>query len=176
MSADLKPDFFLLAHSHGVSLLDGMTNWREGHRKDTDGDPRYGEAFQGWFGGVMRRDPFMTDIVSGAPSLMVSTSVSKGILQSAVDAVDYFPSYEIITGPYGQGQYWAEGCRDVTDRGIEVVMEVFLRSRLQALGQAPTDQSAPAVATNKELARRLRDALGAECDEIPLDPSLRPGN
>ena len=29
MTSNVPPDFFLLAHSHGVALLDGISKWRE---------------------------------------------------------------------------------------------------------------------------------------------------
>ncbi len=41
-------DFFLLAHSHGVALLDGISDWREsGIVGVSDRDARFGDAFQG---------------------------------------------------------------------------------------------------------------------------------
>jgi len=67
--ADMAPDFFLLAHSHGVSLLDGMTDWRSALGKDVDPDPRYGQAFQGWFQGAIPRFPFPVSVIGGVPSL-----------------------------------------------------------------------------------------------------------
>jgi hypothetical protein len=114
-------------------------------------------------------------------NVMVSTSASKSILRAAVEEVvrrapvaDYFPSYEIITGPYARGRYWAPGCREVTDRGVEVVMESFIRSRMPTLAQRTGEQSTPDLATQEELDRKLRRAFDAECDEVLLDPSLRP--
>lgn len=116
-------------------------------------------------------------------NVMVSTSASKGILRAAVDevvrkfpVVDYFPSYEIITGPYGRGRYWAEDCREVTNRGVDVVMEVFVQSRLAALPKSSIARPAPASASNAEASNQLETALDAECDELFLDPSQRAGS
>lgn len=67
--ADTAPNFFLIAHSHGVSLLDGITDWRSVLRKDVDPDPRYGQAFQGWFQGAIPRIPFKASLTGHAPSL-----------------------------------------------------------------------------------------------------------
>jgi len=113
-------------------------------------------------------------------NVMVSTSASKSILRAAVDevvrehpAADYFPSFEIITGPYGRGRYWADGCREVTSRGVEVVMEVFVQSRLPALGKSPMERPVTAPAGNSALDSQLQAALGTECDELFLDPSMR---
>lgn len=113
-------------------------------------------------------------------NVMVSTSASKSILRAAVDevvrecpAVDYFPSFEIVTGPYGRGRYWAEGCREVTNRGVEVVMEVFMQSRLRALGETPGQQPVRVPGSDAPLDDRLQAALESECDEQFLDPSMR---
>lgn len=113
-------------------------------------------------------------------SVMVSTCASKSLLRAAVDETvrehakaDYFPSYEIITGPYGRGRYWAEGCRDVTEEGVRVVMEVFARSRLTAAGQSAEPVRSPNRAKSENPESELRAALDAECDELFLDPSTR---
>jgi hypothetical protein len=113
-------------------------------------------------------------------SVMVSTSASKSILRAAVDDVvrehagaDYFPSYEIITGPVGRGRYWSEGCRDVTDEGVHVVMEVFGRSRLPAAHQPAMSAPSRAPTESMDPESALRAALDAECDEMFLDPSTR---
>jgi hypothetical protein len=78
--AETAPDFYLLAHSHGVSLLDGMTDWREAHGRGATHDPRYGDAFQGWFEGAVPRYPFDAAVVKGAPSLkkLVALVISAG--------------------------------------------------------------------------------------------------
>jgi hypothetical protein len=111
---------------------------------------------------------------------MVSTSASKSILRAAVDevvrkhaAVDYFPSYEILTGAYSRGRYWAEDCREVTKEGVDVVMEVFVQSRLQALGKSAIERPVIPSAGDSEPNDQLRAALDAECDELFLDPSNR---
>jgi hypothetical protein len=58
------PDFYLIAHSHGVSLLDGITDWRKQKLVVDDHDPRYGEAFQGWFNGSsVMNDPFTAEVI-----------------------------------------------------------------------------------------------------------------
>jgi len=112
-------------------------------------------------------------------NVMVSTTASKSILRSAVDAVvrshsscDYFPSFEIITSPYSRGKYWAEGLRDVNQSGINTVMDVFFRSRLPDFQAAAGDAAAltPAHQAHQE---ELEAALTEECDEMFLDPELR---
>lgn len=62
-------DFHLIAHSHGVSLLDGITNWREKVRSPGANDPRYGAAFQGWFDGSITGEPFETLVTNSSVPL-----------------------------------------------------------------------------------------------------------
>lgn len=61
---DATPDFHLIAHSHGVSLLDGVSNWREKLHSPGEHDPRYGAAFQGWFNGTINGEPFTTTVTN----------------------------------------------------------------------------------------------------------------
>jgi len=58
-----KPNFYLVAHSHGVSLLDAIANWREKFRVSGTPDANFGSAFQGWFNGSIIRDTFRTEVV-----------------------------------------------------------------------------------------------------------------
>jgi hypothetical protein len=67
--AGTAPDFCLLAHSHGVALLDGITDWRGAFSNNFPRDPRYGQAFQGWFQGAIPRMPFYASVVRATPSL-----------------------------------------------------------------------------------------------------------
>jgi GSCFA family len=67
-------------------------------------------------------------------SVLVSTTYSKSVLRVAAEElardrpyVAYFPSYEIITGSYTRGAYFAQNLRDVTDAGVAHVMRLFLK-------------------------------------------------
>ena len=64
----------------------------------------------------------------------VATTYSKSVLRVAAEEmfrkyhwVDYFPSYEIITGNIVQGSYYSEDLRDVDPVGVAHVMRVFLK-------------------------------------------------
>ncbi len=64
--------------------------------------------------------------------VLVSTASSKAKLRAAADeivqadpSVWYFPSYEIVTGSFNRGQYFAEDLRSVTPTAVEHVMRVF---------------------------------------------------
>ena len=110
-----------------------------------------------------------------------SSIASKSILRAAADAccremevVDYFPSFEIISGPQSGGRFYQTNHRDVTGEGVSLVMDAFFRSRL---GLAKSRSAMPAAhaqgQAQAEAAARIAAALQAECDEIFLDPGLR---
>lgn len=113
-----------------------------------------------------------------ARHVLVSTVYSKSVLRVAADIlcrqhrqIDYFPSYEIITGPHARGRYFAEDCRSVTAAGVEQVLRVFFRhyAGMQDLG-APrvADREAP---TSDHLAQ-MEAAAAATCDEEMLDSPI----
>ena len=83
------PDFYLIADSLGVSLLDGITNWREQFRTSGEHDKSFGVSFQGWANGSMINAPFLTDVIDQNSSLKKihawvrapkSTGTTQGIL------------------------------------------------------------------------------------------------
>jgi hypothetical protein len=65
--------------------------------------------------------------------VLVSTTLSKSLLRTAADQfvrntamVDYFPSYEIITGHYNYGKYYEQDLRSINTEGVQHVMRLFL--------------------------------------------------
>jgi hypothetical protein len=65
---------------------------------------------------------------------LVATTYSKSVLRVAADEmwrkyehVDYFPSYEIITGGFNRGAYFGDDLREVTPSGVGHVMGIFMR-------------------------------------------------
>jgi len=66
--------------------------------------------------------------------VLVSTTYSKSVLRVACEQivrqcenVAYFPSYEIITGNYNRGHYYAQDLRTVVDAGVNHVMRLFMK-------------------------------------------------
>lgn len=64
--------------------------------------------------------------------VLSATTYSKSVLRSAAgeisqldDRIIYFPSYEIITGSYARGRYFADNLRDIEPAGVDHVMRVF---------------------------------------------------
>jgi hypothetical protein len=69
--------------------------------------------------------------------VLVANAYSKAALRvvadmahRAFDFVDYFPSYELITGPHTKGEYLTEDLREVTPEGVDHVMRSFARHYL----------------------------------------------
>ncbi|TPE52749.1 GSCFA domain-containing protein [Amaricoccus solimangrovi] len=82
--------------------------------------------------------------------VLVSTTLSKSVLRVAADIlsrtipdVAYFPSYEIITGTYSRGAYFASDLRSVTDAGVDHVMRLFFEHA--TVGRAEVPAAAPAA-------------------------------
>jgi hypothetical protein len=83
--------------------------------------------------------------------VLVSTTYSKSVLRVVADEVsrtfrevDYFPSYEIITGGHSRGFYYEDDLREVTARGVAHAMRVFLQHYPgRAEPQQPKQSSSP---------------------------------
>ena len=114
--------------------------------------------------------------------VLVSTTYSKSALRAAVDEVyrlldyvDYFPSYEIITGNFNEGRYFESDRRNIKPEGVAHVMRLFRahyfddRSSGQSSATAIGALSAPV-----EAALRAEIAANARlvCDEELLDQDL----
>jgi hypothetical protein len=90
--------------------------------------------------------------------------------------VNYFPAYEIITGPQAPFEYFENDRRNVSEVGIARVMN----SLLQGLATSESSELDPQVATTqvtKSKAGRLISEISrrisrAECDEAMMDPNL----
>jgi len=66
--------------------------------------------------------------------VLVANTYSKSVLRVACqevvsqrDDVTYFPSYEIITGNYSRGVYFASDSRQIIESGVSHVMRIFLK-------------------------------------------------
>lgn len=111
--------------------------------------------------------------------VLAATTYSKSVLRVAVETVvrenqgvDYFPSYEIITGPQSRGRYFAEDLRSVLPEGVDQVMKIFGRHYLSETADAPpsprsTESRAPTDAARDEYAA----LQGVVCDEEAIDRS-----
>lgn len=102
--------------------------------------------------------------------VLVSTTYSKAALRVAAEEiialhrhVEYFPSFEIITGAHAEGGYFGTDRRSVTDSGVDHVMRIFMSRMTTAPDSAqPTSQNIPVAAG---LQAELDAAAEAACDE-----------
>ncbi|MDB6179717.1 GSCFA domain-containing protein [Paracoccus sp. Z330] len=106
--------------------------------------------------------------------VLVSTTYSKSVLrvaaQGAVDEfdwVDYFPSYEIITGSSTGGIYFEDDHREVNSKGVAHAMRCFVNNYVSGkeASSAPTTLNPSVVAS-------FESAGDIICDEEALDTEL----
>lgn len=119
--------------------------------------------------------PLVATAEAGA-HVLSATTYSKSVLRVAAETlrrryahVHYFPSYEIVTGSYNRGRYFAADLREVTEKGVAHVMRLFLE---HATGSG-TERAVAAPEARKppedKFMARAEELLGIECDEVALD-------
>jgi hypothetical protein len=79
------------------------------------------------------------------------------------EGIDYFPSYEIVTGPLAEGRYFADDLRTVRDSGVEHVMTVFGAHYLEGAGE--TSNVAPGASKQHDAVMQLEELSSVMCDE-----------
>jgi len=106
--------------------------------------------------------------------VLSATSYSKSVLRVAAqrlsrtyDNVQYFPSYEIITGQPTKGRYYESDLRSIRQEGVDHVMSVFLKTMV-----SDSSVVVPAVppttaesSGNQALVEELRAFADVVCDE-----------
>ncbi len=104
--------------------------------------------------------------------VLTATTYSKSVLRVAAQAlkdghenVHYFPSFEIITGAYNRGQYYADDLRNVTEEGVSHVMRLFLKHA----AEAETPRQEKAEAGSAAFQRAAARFVEVECEEAALD-------
>jgi len=83
--------------------------------------------------------------------VLAATTYSKSVLRVAAetlsrsgDWIDYFPSYEIITGSFSRGVYYEDDAREVNELGVSHAMRCFFANYVE--GGVPTPGVAPVEA------------------------------
>jgi hypothetical protein len=106
--------------------------------------------------------------------VLSATTYSKSVLRVAADMasrrssnVHYFPSYEIISGAFNRGAYYASDLRNVVEEGVEHVMRCFMRHATRLEEANLSSQTASASEAAFLTAARL--LVEVECDEVHLD-------
>ncbi len=104
--------------------------------------------------------------------VLQATTYSKSVLRAAAqdaaedhDGVDYFPSFEIITGAPFAGQFYEDNLRSVKPEGVDTVMYLFFAS-YKALMNGDMTGQAPKVDAASDAAQAQDDLI---CEEAMLE-------
>lgn len=110
----------------------------------------------------------------GPDDVLSATTWSKSVLRAVAGEVaalsarvQYFPSYEIITGSFSHGAYFAEDLRSVRPEGVAHVMRVF-RERLVIGAGGAAVMAKPAIvdtAARADLGQEIARQMHVSCDE-----------
>lgn len=106
--------------------------------------------------------------------VLSATSYSKSVLRVGAETMrqrfsnaHYFPSYEIITGAFNRGAYYAADLRNVVEDGVSHVMRLFMQ---HAAGmEMPVGAKRAADGTAVEHLAAAQRLVEVECDEVALD-------
>lgn len=103
--------------------------------------------------------------------VLSATTYSKSVLRAAAGEiaqnnahVAYFPSFEIITGSFNRGRYFADDLRQVTSEGVDHVMNCFLRHFAAA-----AVQPASAASDSDRFNAESSAAMSIVCDEEEIE-------
>ncbi|MCL6697303.1 GSCFA domain-containing protein [Sphingomonas sp. NSE70-1] len=117
--------------------------------------------------------PLMATAEPGA-NVLSATTYSKSVLRVAAETmrkrhsnVHYFPSYEIISGAFNRGGYYADDLRNVVETGVSHVMGLFMKH--VTAGVAASQPPAKCSDAKAELMRKAQEMVEVECDEVALD-------
>lgn len=135
------------------------------------------------FNFIRRRNPRVRFVLTVSPvpliatmedrSVLVSTTYSKSVLRVAAENiaratdVAYFPSYEIITGNFNRGGYFASDLRSITEDGVDHVMRLFLKHYTE--GEAALTATSSGKQESDDHIAFMRRAAAVICDEEKLD-------
>lgn len=108
--------------------------------------------------------------------VLTATTYSKSVLRAvagamveADTAVDYFPSYEIITAPPFGGRFYGANQRSVEPAGVAFVMDSFFADQDRVFGPAPVED---ADAMPPMVAAPLDDQDAGEQDDIRCEEEI----
>lgn len=109
--------------------------------------------------------------------VLAATIYSKSVLRVASEMlcrsrsnVAYFPSYEIITGSFSRGKYFAPDLRSVTEEGVEHVMRIFMK---HFAGR--NDLSASVILGKPDgFIKQMKEYVDVVCDEEALISEMPP--
>ncbi|MET0582162.1 MAG: GSCFA domain-containing protein [Pseudoxanthomonas sp.] len=128
---------------------------------------------------VFTVSPVPLSATASGTHVLTATTLSKSILRVAAEIVCstlpqvfYFPSYEIVTGSFARGAYFASDLRSVTEPAVEHVMSLFLKHATagghSSLNAPDTDSSEQS--DSDHFLGEMSAWVEVMCDEEALDP------
>lgn len=134
---------------------------------------------------ILTVSPVPLKATASGDHVMAATCYSKAVLRVAAhdiaaahDGVGYFPSFEIITGNFNRGAYYADDLREIRPEGVGHVMRIFFDQVLEDVSRplAPVpavDLSANRIPASPQPATRpepmAQGAARLECEEELLE-------
>lgn len=110
--------------------------------------------------------------------VLSATVYSKSVLRVAAEqiartdrGVDYFPSFEIVTGSFNRGAYFEDDLRGVRPEGVAHVMRVFMKHYSDEEKQV-SDLGVPASESGILHRAELRSGRSVVCDEEEIERSI----
>ncbi|MDZ4789813.1 MAG: GSCFA domain-containing protein [Hyphomicrobiales bacterium] len=106
------------------------------------------------------------------PATVYSKSVLRtvaGDIAAEHDFVDYFPSYEIVTGSHTRGAYFEPDLRSVTETGVRKVMQCLFRNYFDLEledGSTIPNASVRAVNESTRISRLVCDEENLDADAV----------
>lgn len=115
--------------------------------------------------------------------VLVSTTYSKSVLrvaaQTAVESlkgVYYFPAYEIVTGNFSRGSYFADDLRSIREDGVKHVMSLFFKHATEGAAAdelgAVVDEGVREDEEVRALERENDELVEVLCDEALLGAGI----
>ena len=123
---------------------------------------------------LMTVSPVPLTATASGGHVLVATTYSKSVLRAVAgdlvagdESLDYFPSYEIITGPAARSAFYGPNLRSVEQAGVDVVMGHFFAG-LDMSGAAVHGAAIAAAGREAALARAMEEEELA-CEERMLE-------
>jgi hypothetical protein len=103
--------------------------------------------------------------------VLTANTYSKAVLRVAAEqlaqypGVAYFPAYEIITGSFSRGAYYADDLRSIREEGVQHVMNAFF----QHYGNQPVESVEPVKQASDDFLPRMQTIMDTLCEESRLE-------
>jgi hypothetical protein len=111
--------------------------------------------------------------------VLTSTIYSKSVLRVAAEEIStnlnkvtYFPAFEIITGPQAPHDFFEEDRRNVSKKGVEVVMNTLLSASGLNYKNSVSENLGVSNISNTNIEELSKRIATADCDEVMLDDSI----